>query len=173
MTTNLSLIRQADEAFDSPRALRDVLGCFGTGVTVVTARRPDGGLVGFTANSFTSVSLDPPLVLICLAKTSLNAALFEAGSEFAVHVLHMGQQQTASLFATRGADKFADLDWETWDTGVPIIPGSLAVLECTHHATHDGGDHLIVVGKVGRAHHEPQGDPLLFFRGRYRRLHVQ
>ena len=162
----------------SPRVLRDALGCFGTGVTVITARRPDGAPVGFTANSFTSVSLDPPLILICLAKTSFSAALFQPGSgfaapAFAVHVLHIGQQQTATLFATSGADKFAGQPGETWDTGAPIIPGSLAALECTHHATHDGGDHLIIVGRVGRAHYEPQRDPLLYFRGRYRRLHFQ
>ena len=157
----------------NPRLLRDVLGCFGTGVTVITARRPDGDLVGFTANSFTSVSLDPPLILVCLAKTSANAALFEAGPDFAVHVLHAGQQETAALFATRGADKFADQAWDTWDTGAPIIPGSLAALECAHHATHEGGDHLIILGRVGRAHHEPGHDPLLYFRGGYRRLHAQ
>ena len=156
----------------NPRLLRDVLGCFGTGVTVITARGPDGALVGFTANSFTSVSLDPPLILVCLARTSFNAALFAAGPDFAVHVLHAGQQQTAALFATRGADKFAGLEWETWDTGAPIIPGSLAALECTHHATHEGGDHLIILGRVGWAHHEPGHDPLLYFRGGYRRLHA-
>ncbi|HYG27875.1 MAG TPA: alpha/beta fold hydrolase [Caulobacteraceae bacterium] len=157
----------------SARVLRDALGCFGTGVTVITARRPDGALVGLTANSFTSVSLDPPLILFCLARTSFSTALFEAGPDFAVHVLHIGQQQIANLFATSGADKFAGVGYETWETGAPIIPGALAALECTHYATHDGGDHLIIVGKVGRAHYEPQRDPLLYFRGRYRRLHFQ
>jgi flavin reductase (DIM6/NTAB) family NADH-FMN oxidoreductase RutF/pimeloyl-ACP methyl ester carboxylesterase len=155
------------------RVLRDALGCFSTGVTVITARKPDGALVGFTANSFTSVSLDPPLILICLAKTSTNAELFATKPDFGVHVLHIGQQQVSAQFARSGADKFAGVAWETWETGAPIIQGSLAALECSHHATHDAGDHTIIVGRVRRAHYEPQRDPLLFFRGRYRRLHFQ
>jgi flavin reductase (DIM6/NTAB) family NADH-FMN oxidoreductase RutF/pimeloyl-ACP methyl ester carboxylesterase len=161
--------RQGSDA----RVLRDALGCFSTGVTVITARKPDGALVGFTANSFTSVSLDPPLILICLAKTSTNAELFATRPDFGVHVLHIGQQQISAQFARSGADKFTGVAWETWETGAPIIQGSLAALECSHYATHDAGDHTIIVGRVRRAHYEPHRDPLLFFRGRYRRLHFQ
>jgi flavin reductase (DIM6/NTAB) family NADH-FMN oxidoreductase RutF len=88
-----------------------------------------------------------------------------------VNVLHIGQQPTSTLFARKDGERFAVTPYEHWETGVPIIKGSLSSFECRRHAMHDGGDHLILVGRVLRVRFEPRRDPLLFFRGRYRRLH--
>lgn len=153
------------------RTLRDALGCFATGVTVLTTLDADGTPVGLTANSFTSVSLEPPLLLACISGTASSAAAFQTASHFAVNVLHMGQQQTSQRFSKRGEDRFGETDWEAGLHGTPVIVGSLATFECSRHALHEGGDHLIIVGQVERARFEPSRDPLLYFRGKYRRLH--
>lgn len=158
-------------AGSDPRTLRDALGCFATGVTVVTTRDPAGNPVGLTANSFTSVSLDPPLLLVCLASTAGSLPAFAAASHFAVNVLHTGQQPVSGRFASKVEDRFAATDWERWDSGVPIISSSLASFECAREAMHAAGDHVIMVGRVNRVRFEPRRDPLLYFRGRYRRLH--
>jgi len=154
-----------------PRTLRDALGCFATGVTVVTTTGMDGVPVGLTANSFTSVSLDPPLLLVCLANTANSLPVFRQVDNFAVNVLHIGQQPVSNLFAMKVEDRFAQCEWETWDHNVPIIKDALASFECTKYAEYDGGDHLILVGRVSRVLFEPRRDPLLYFRGKYRRLH--
>lgn len=151
------------------RTLRDALGCFGTGVTVVTAFDAQGVPIGLTANSFTSVSLDPPLILFCLGRNSRYLADFERTEWFAINVLHIGQQPSSDRFAMPREDRFADMKW-TGDRA-PLLEGSLASLECAMHAVHDGGDHIIVVGRVTEARFEPRRDPLLYFRGKYRRLH--
>ncbi|OYV26938.1 MAG: flavin reductase [Acidocella sp. 20-63-7] len=153
------------------RTLRDALGCFATGVTVVTALSPEGTPVGLTANSFTSVSLDPPLLLVCLANAIHSLHAFETAAGFAVNVLHIGQQPVSTRFASKGEDRFAATAWERWSTGAPIISGALASFECERHAMYDGGDHQILVGRVIRVRYEPRRDPLLYFRGKYRRLH--
>ncbi len=165
--------REAPEyrAGSDPRTLRDALGCFGTGVTVVTTLDAQGGPVGLTANSFTSVSLDPPLLLVCLARTAGSLPAFEAHANFGVNVLHIGQQLTSGRFAGRGEDRFAATPWEAWETGIPILRSSLASFECARHAMYDGGDHVILVGRVIQVRFEPRRDPLLYFRGKYRRLH--
>lgn len=154
-----------------PRVLRDALGCFATGITVVTTTGKDGVPVGLTANSFTSVSMDPPLLLVCPAKNAGSLPAFEESDHFAVNVLHIGQQPVSNLFASRGEDRFASTDWEYWDNNVPIINNSLASFECRKFAEYDGGDHVILVGEVLRVKFEPRRDPLLYFRGKYRRLH--
>lgn len=157
--------RQGSDA----RTLRDALGCFGTGVTVVTTfddhRRP----IGLTANSFTSVSLDPPLVLFCLGRNSRYFGQFERAEWFAINVLHIGQQPSSDRFATSREDRFAGIEWS--GDRAPMLEGSLASLQCVMHDVHDGGDHIIVVGRVTEARFEPRRDPLLYFRGKYRRLH--
>lgn len=158
-------------AGSDPRTLRDALGCFATGVTVLTTRTEDGTPVGLTANSFTSVSLDPPLLLVCLANSATSMPAFLSSEHFSVNVLHMGQQPVSGRFASKGEDRFAQTDWEEWDSGVPIIRHSLASFECRRHAVHEGGDHQILVGEVQRVRFEPRRDPLLYFRGKYRRLH--
>ncbi|WP_255554215.1 flavin reductase [Sphingomicrobium clamense] len=154
-----------------PRTLRDALGTFATGVTIVTARAPDGTNVGLTANSFTSVSLDPPLLLVCPHRQAHSMAVFSEVDHFAVNVLHIGQQSVSDLFARKSDDRFERVDWEVWDHGPPILTNSLASFECRKFAEYDGGDHVILVGEVKRVRFAPQRDPLLYFRGKYRRLH--
>ena len=153
------------------RTLRDAMGCFATGVTVVTSKDADGEPVGLTANSFTSVSLDPPLLLVCIANTSKSRAALEVAETFAVNVLHIGQQPTSNLFAKPGEDRFSQTPWETGQHDVPLLSGALANFECRQHAIHEGGDHIILIGEVMRAKFDPRRDPLLYFNGKYRRLH--
>lgn len=154
-----------------PRTLRQAMGCFATGVTVVTALASNGEPVGLTANSFTSVSLDPPLLLVCPARNAGTTRVLEDTEHFAVNVLGTDQKDLSQVFATKGADRFGEVDVETWDYGVPIIPGSLANFECRKFALHEGGDHMILVGEVERVRFQPNRDPLLYFGGKYRRLH--
>ena len=152
------------------RDFRDAVGWFTTGVAVITARAPDGSLHGVTANSFSSISLDPPLVLWSLAKRSTNIAGFEAARHFAVNILTQEQQGLAARFAATGGDKWHDISFETWETGAPILRHSLANLDCDLEARHDGGDHVIFVGRVLRLESHKHGRPLLFSRGSYRAL---
>lgn len=154
-----------------PRTLRDALGCFATGVTVVTCVGDDGRPAGLTVNSFTSVSLDPPLLLVCLAKQAASAAPLTQADSFAVNVLQTGQQPASIRFATRDEDRFGTTPWSRGEGGAPILEESLGVFECERYAVHDGGDHHILVGKVVKASFDASLDPLLFFRGSYRRLH--
>ncbi|MDQ1155322.1 flavin reductase family protein [Brevundimonas sp. SORGH_AS_0993] len=158
------------QAGSDARTLRDALGCFATGVTVVTTLDADGRPIGLTANSFSSVSLDPPLILFCLSRGSTNLERFQAARHFAINVLHIGQQPMSGVFA-RAGDRFQDVAWEAWDTGAPILSGSLASFECATDRVIEAGDHLIFIGRVLRARFEPRRDPLLYFRGKYRRLH--
>jgi flavin reductase (DIM6/NTAB) family NADH-FMN oxidoreductase RutF/pimeloyl-ACP methyl ester carboxylesterase len=153
------------------RTLRDAMGCFATGITIVTARAADGMPVGLTANSFTSLSLDPPLLLVCIANGAGSAPILREAEHFAVNLLQISQQQASNRFAGRGEDRFAATDWTPGETGMPLLDGSLGSFECKRHAVHDGGDHFILVGEVVRAQFEPRRDPLLYFRGKYRRLH--
>jgi flavin reductase (DIM6/NTAB) family NADH-FMN oxidoreductase RutF/pimeloyl-ACP methyl ester carboxylesterase len=158
-------------AGSDPRTLRDALGCFATGVTVVTAKARDGTRVGLTANSFTSVSMDPPLLLVCPARSAGSMRVLHDAEHFAVNVLHIGQQGVSNIFATGKGDRFAQAECEEWETGAPIVSNSLASFECRKYAEYDGGDHVILVGEVTRVRFAPQRDPLLYFRGKYRRLH--
>ncbi|WP_395944493.1 flavin reductase family protein [Brevundimonas sp.] len=159
------------QAGSDPRTLRDALGCFATGVTVVTTTDEEGRPVGLTANSFSSVSLDPPLILFCLARSSSNLERFRQAEHFAINVLHIGQQPMSGAFARSNAERFEGVVWEAWETGAPILSGSLASFECATHQVVEAGDHLVFIGRVTRARFEPRRDPLLYFRGRYRRLH--
>lgn len=159
------------ESGSDPRTLRQALGCFATGVTVVAALDQLGQPVGLTANSMTSVSLDPPLLLVCIARSAGSLPAIEAADHFSVNVLHIGQQPTSDRFARRQEDRFAATTHEIWNEQIPIISHSLASFACARHAVHDGGDHVILVGRVLRVLFEPQRDPLLYFRGKYRRLH--
>ncbi len=152
---------------ETSRAFRDALGQFATGVTIVTCRTP-AGPVGITANSFASVSLDPPLVLWSPARSSRRFPAFEAAESYAIHILGSDQQQVCGAFVRDGA-AFTAVDWSENDAGVPLIEGCLARFECTRTATHDGGDHLIIVGRVDRASLRT-GDPLLFASGSYGRF---
>lgn len=153
------------------RTLRDAMGCFATGVTIITAHGADGEPVGLTANSFTSVSLDPPLLLVCIANNAGSAETLRSIDAFAVNVLQIGQQPVSNLFAGKSEDRFAGTRWEVGEYGAPILPSSLGIFECKRHALHEAGDHFILVGRVEKASFEPRRDPLLYFRGKYRRLH--
>ena len=153
------------------RTFRDALGCFATGVTIITAMDGEGQPIGLTANSFTSVSLDPPLLLVCVANNAGSAAVLRDAERFAVNVLQIGQQPTSNRFAGKGEERFANTPWEVGEFGTPVLTGSLSSFECARDAVHDGGDHFILVGRVLKAMFEPRRDPLLYFRGKYRRLH--
>ncbi|AGI67356.1 putative nitrilotriacetate monooxygenase component B [Octadecabacter antarcticus 307] len=154
-------------AFDpltDQRAFRDALGAYATGVTIVTTASADGP-IGITANSFASVSLNPPLVLWSPAKSSKRFKYFTGAKHFAVHILDGHQQQLCNGF-TRDKSAFDGLDWAANDDGVPLINGCLARFECTLDAEHDAGDHTIIVGRVTGASAR-EGLPLLFQGGRF------
>jgi len=154
-----------------PAQFRQLLGRFATGVTVLTTRDARGRPIGMTASSVASVSLDPPLLLVCLAKPAASAAALIEATQFAVNVLQTGQQPASIRFATRDEDRFGTTPWSCGEAGAPILKDSLGVFECERHAVHDGGDHHILVGQVVKASFDTTLDPLLYFRGRYRRLH--
>jgi flavin reductase (DIM6/NTAB) family NADH-FMN oxidoreductase RutF len=154
-----------------PRTLRDALGCFATGVTVVTCVDPVGTPAGLTVNSFTSVSLEPPLLLVCVHKLAASAEALTSASHFAINVLQTGQQPASMRFSTRDEDRFGVTPWSRGEAGAPILKDSLGVFECERFAVYDGGDHHILVGQVVKASFDGALDPLLYFRGRYRRLH--
>jgi len=156
---------------ETTRDFRNALGCFGTGVTIVTtsAISDEGPMpLGITVNSFASVSLEPALVLWSPAKASKRFVQFEAAQHYAIHVLDSNQADLASSFA-KSAQSFEHCDWRWSDNGVPLISNTVARFECTRVSAHDGGDHAIVVGQVTRAANFG-GDPLLFVGGQYGRF---
>jgi len=151
---------------DEKVALRNAFGTFATGVTVVTTRQADGAPRGFTANSFTSVSLDPPLLLVCIAKTAHSCDAFVQSQHFAVNVLAEDQKAVAGLFASRSPDKFKEAAWHSGPADVPILDGSLCTFTCAHHKLVDAGDHLVLIGRV-LVHEAADKQPLGYFRGGY------
>lgn len=168
MATNAN--EQADAARGiravEPREFRNALGHFATGVTVITARAPDGELVGVTANSFNSVSLDPPMVLWSLSRASRGLAYFTAAEYFCVNVLAADQVSLSNHFASKQEDKFADLEFEPGLGGSPLLPGCAARFQCKNAFTYEGGDHLIFVGEV--AAFDETGKPgLVYHQGKY------
>jgi flavin reductase (DIM6/NTAB) family NADH-FMN oxidoreductase RutF len=150
-----------------PGEFRDALGCFATGVTVVTAIGPRGESIGITVNSFNSVSLDPPLVLFSLNRRAYSLRAFLATQTFAVNILRVGQEDISNRFARTLEDKWSGVDYEVWDSGCPILTEALASFECTTRHTYHGGDHVIFVGEVTRLRHDPAGQPLLYHGGKY------
>lgn len=150
-----------------PRALRDAFGQFATGVTIVTAAGP-AGPVAIAANSFSSVSLDPPLVLWSVARSSRRFSMFETAPYFAIHVLGAEQAQLCRD-VSRDVDALAAMQPGTGAKGVPLIDGCLARFECRRAAGHDAGDHVILLGRVLRAEFR-SGDALAFFRGALGRM---
>ena len=146
---------------------REALGSFATGITVITAVGPRGELIGITANSFNSVSLDPPLILFSLNRRAYSLRAFLSSQFFAVNVLCEGQEALSGNFARSLEDKWSGVDYETWDSGCPILPGTLASFECKIRYTYEGGDHVIFVGEVQRMRHDPEGKPLVYYKGRY------
>ena len=149
-----------------PSALRAALGRFATGVTIITARGFDGAPAGFTANSFNSVSLDPPLILWSLARSSPRLGVYRAAEHYAVNILAAGQADLAARFARRDVDRFAGVAWEEGLGGAPVIGGALAAFECAHEAVYPAGDHELFIGRV-MACRAGEGAPLAFFAGRF------
>lgn len=145
---------------------RHALGSFATGVTVITTRDADGAPLGLTANSFNSVSLDPPLVLWSLAKSALCLSAFQSAEHWAVHVLAADQEALSARFAKRGADKFAGLEALSGIGGVPLLANCAARFQCRNTFQYDGGDHLIFVGEVA-SFERSTAAPLVFHAGRY------
>jgi 3-hydroxy-9,10-secoandrosta-1,3,5(10)-triene-9,17-dione monooxygenase reductase component len=154
------------EAVASARHFRDVLGRFCTGVTVVTSMSNDVP-VGMTCQSFSSVSLSPPLVLFCPAKTSRAWPLMQRAGHFCVNLLADGQDDLSNAMASKGSDKFAGIGWSPSKTGAPLIDGVLGYVDCTIHAVHEAGDHYIVIGKVQDLGFGDADAPLLFYGGKY------
>lgn len=152
---------------ETARAFRDALGTFATGVTIVTCKTETGPMA-IAANSFSSLSLDPALVLWSPAKSSRRFPAFEAARHYAIHVLKDEQVALCQTFARDGT-AFDSLDYSENAHGVPLIHGCLARFECTQHAIHDGGDHVIIVGEVNRAE-VTDGAPLVFSKGSYGRF---
>ncbi|MGW1752482.1 flavin reductase family protein [Streptomyces sp. NPDC002092] len=153
------------------RCLRNVLGRFATGVVAVTGREAGTGeRAGLVANSFCSVSLDPPLVSFCVAHTSTSWPRIRAAGMLAISILSVQQREAATRLAVSGGDKFQGLPWLTSPGGAPILDGALAWLECEVEAEHPAGDHVIVVARVLRLDALREGEPLLFFRGAFERL---
>ena len=148
---------------------RHVLGHFASGVTVITTTDADTRPAGLTASAFTSVSLEPPLILVCVDhKSQTYPSLLERG-RFAVNFLTADQQDVSRRFASTKLDKFEVLPYRMSDLGLPLLDGALAYLECTTVNTHVEGDHTIFVGLVEKAS-AVDGEPLLYFRGKYDRL---
>jgi flavin reductase (DIM6/NTAB) family NADH-FMN oxidoreductase RutF len=148
------------------REFRDALGAFATGVTVICAPAPDGRFVGFTANSFNSVSLDPPLVVWSLGRRASTLAALERTERYAINVLAHDQADLARRFSRPHADRFEGVPYRLGDAGVPLIDGCVAWFECRHHAIHRAGDHMLFIGEVEScARH--RGAALVFHRGRY------
>jgi flavin reductase (DIM6/NTAB) family NADH-FMN oxidoreductase RutF len=152
------------------RLLRKALGCFATGITVVTAQDGEGKPVGLTVNAFSSLSLDPPLVLVCLDKRTGCLDAFKNAGSFAIHVLRQDQRELSMTFASKQIDKFANLTVERRETGAPVIPGCLALFDCKTEQVVEGGDHLIFFGRVEHLEHSEAGQPLVYFRGAYAEL---
>lgn len=145
---------------------RAALGNFATGVTIITST-DDGEPVGMSANSFTSVSLDPPLVSFCAARTSTTYPRISASGRFCVNVLSEHQEAIARTFARRDVDRFADVVYTHSPFGAPVLDDVVAWIDCTIEAEHRAGDHLIVVGRVRALHVDADRLPLLYFRGRF------
>jgi len=150
--------------------LRKVMGHFATGVTIVTTHDGAGRCYGLTANAVCSVSLDPPLVLVCVDKRAESHPAFGLSQAFVVNILADEQEALSRHFAVSGGDKFVDLPCRNGGTGAPILEGALAHVECRVVSTYDAGDHTIYIGEVESADSR-DGRPLLFFRGKYHQLH--
>jgi flavin reductase (DIM6/NTAB) family NADH-FMN oxidoreductase RutF len=155
-------------------AFRAAMGSFPTGVTVVTVACDDGSMHGMTVNSFSSVSLDPMLVLVCLDETSRGLGLIERAGAFVVNVLSAAQQDVSRWFASRrrpaGPAMFDGVPFEPGVTGSPVLAGAAASFDCRLRQSHRAGDHLIVLGEVVALVHRPQLEPLIFHAGAYKAL---
>ena len=151
------------------RELRNALGNFATGITVITALDQQGEPKGMTANSFSSVSLEPPLVSWCVGRESKLFDLFQVTNHFAVNILHSGQQSISQLFASPNDDKFGQIPWHAGMNGLPLLDESSCQFQCEIEHRYSGGDHTIVIGRVLDFYSKPMS-PLIFHGGQYQEL---
>ena len=159
----------ADTDFTS-RDFRDAMGCYATGIAVISAVGRAGDPVGMTVNSFASVSLDPPLVLYSLAKSASRYDEFVTAKRFVVNVLDQAHQPVSNKFATKGVTAWQDEEVEVLSEGCPVLRDALAVFECITETQYEGGDHVIILGRVTKVRHNPAGTPLVYYRGAYNRI---
>ncbi|GAA3490055.1 hypothetical protein GCM10018987_41380 [Streptomyces cremeus] len=150
-----------------PARFRDVLGRFASGITVVAALDEHGGPVGLACQSFASLSLDPPLVLLCVGKSSSSWPRVERARRFGVSILADDQADTCAALGRRGSDKFAGIDWERTPNGAVRINNALATVDCELYAVHEAGDHYVITARVLDLDARPDGSPLLYFRSDY------
>jgi flavin reductase (DIM6/NTAB) family NADH-FMN oxidoreductase RutF len=153
-------------SFSQPE-FRAALGMFATGVTIVTVRTPEGQLFGLTANSFNSVSLNPPLVLWSLARAAASMSAFSTGSHYAINILAADQQALALRFASQKTDRWVGVDFVEGVDGAPLLTGVAATFECFNRSRYEEGDHTIFVGEVERCSHRAGASPLLFHGGKF------
>lgn len=154
-------------SFDS-RAFRSALGCFPTGIAVMTATSAEASHIGITVNSFTSVSLDPPLVLWCIHKDSRRLRAFADGPGFTVSILASGHKAVSARLAGQGEHNLDGIALTPTELGPPALADSLAVFECKLESTQDAGDHVILIGRVLKfAQHDGAGAPLVYYQGKY------
>jgi len=165
-----NLLADAARQLDA-RAFRDALGRFATGIVIVTGKLADGELSGVTVNSFSAVSIDPPLALFSLQRTTKSGAALLRAKGYGISILRSNQQHLSNQFARASPDRWCSTEWVEGCTGAPFIRGAFARFECEPYATYEGGDHVIVVVRVLKfAIESGAPDPLLFFGGRYRIL---
>lgn len=155
---------------EEARAFRNSLGLFATGVCVVSAMTPEGEPMGLTVNSFSSVSLNPQLILWSLDKSSDTMPLFGAATAFTVNVLGDHAKDLSQRLSRKGQHALHAAEWRLGETGAPVLTDAIAHFDCVLSARHDGGDHVILVGEVKAHAHKDGAHPLLYYRGRYREL---
>jgi len=149
------------------KEFRNACGAFATGITIVTTMGPNDEPVGMTANSFSSVSLDPPLVLWSVGNHAGSFDIFSSAEHYAVHILHKEQEVLSNLFASRGEDKFGNIEWSKGELGSPILSDYAVCLQCKMEYVYPGGDHNILVGRVVAFDDRDIEAPILFHKGRY------
>ncbi len=152
------------------RSFRKALGCFASGVTVVTTLAADKAPVGVTVSAFSSLSLDPPLVLFCLGNQTSSMDAFKAFGHFTINVLAEAQRDLSIRFASREKDKWDGVAWTAGDHGLPVLSNCLVNLQCSLVQVVEGGDHQIFIGKVEKMARQEGGSPLIYFRGSYLEL---
>lgn len=150
---------------------RAALGSFASGVTVVTTKDADGNLHGLTVSAFSSVSMNPPLILVCIMKTTHSYHAFVESKSFVVNILSESQEEISNQFAFKHEDKFAGIDYDLNENGIAILKDCLVNLECTLKHSYDGGDHTIFVGQIENATIN-EGNPLVYWKGNYRKVEI-
>lgn len=150
----------------SPQRWREIMGNFCSGVTIITSTTVEGP-VGFTSQSFTSLSMEPPLIAFNVMNSSTSWPKIRQGSSFCVNILAAGSEALSTQFAKSGTDKFAGVNYRLSELGNPILEDTLVWIDCTLYAEYDGGDHTIIIGQVDNMQAQKETDPLVFFRGKY------